>query len=141
MTTVSCREKPCPFPVEPGQSLCGHHLRMFSYALEKDEEEDELSDTRYEAVIEEARSHLPLHGKSCPSVRPVWDVSSWKKRTKRRDSRKRSHDYGERGLTKTLRFKDGVTTAASREASVGCLSAKNVAKKASAMRRNSAQGG
>jgi hypothetical protein len=49
MTTVSCREKPCPFPVERGQSLRGHHLRMFSYALEKDGEEDELSDTRYEA--------------------------------------------------------------------------------------------
>jgi hypothetical protein len=49
MDQQACSEKPCPWPVEPGQTLCGHHLRMFSYALEKDEEEDELVDTRYSA--------------------------------------------------------------------------------------------
>jgi DNA-binding transcriptional MerR regulator len=49
MEQQRCSEKPCPWPVEPGQTLCGHHLRMFSYALEIDEEEDELVDTRYEA--------------------------------------------------------------------------------------------
>jgi hypothetical protein len=49
MTTPKCSEKSCPFPVGPGQTLCGYHLREFSSALDQDDEEDELVDTRYEA--------------------------------------------------------------------------------------------
>jgi hypothetical protein len=49
MTTPKCSEKACPFPVAPGQTLCGYHLREFSSALDQDDQEDELVDTRYEA--------------------------------------------------------------------------------------------